>query len=385
MVDDAPAPPPLDERTKRPSVPPGLETAAAWSWRLLIVGAAGFALAFCAYRLRLVLLPVAVALLLATVLIPPARWLEGRGLRPLLATWITVLVFLGALVGLGFAIVPALVDEFADLGPTLEDAADDVEEWLVDGPLGLEQSTIDDARDQFGGTEGSFMSNGAIVDTAVLAGEIVAGIVLSLVVTFFFVKDGPRFQAWALGWIPDRHRDRARRVGSSSWSTLGRYLAGAATLGAVEAVIIGVTLALTGASVVLPVATITFLGAFFPFVGAVVSGVIAVLVALVSSGPEAAIVVAIVAVVVQQLDNDLLAPVIYGRALKIHPLVVILAVTTGAAIGGFIGAFLAVPLAAVSVNAVSVMRQDPADEDTADEDPAGSGAAAVPGDEANDR
>ncbi|MDZ7676097.1 MAG: AI-2E family transporter [Acidimicrobiales bacterium] len=342
------------------TVPARLDRAAAWSWRLLVIGAAVVALGVVASRLRLVLLPVGVALLLSTALVHPAHWLTRRGLRPLLATWITMLGFLGAVVGIGVAIVPPLVDEFGDLGPTLEDAADEVEGWLIDGPLGVDQATIEDARDRVQETTtNAFSSNGALVDSAVIAGEVVAGIVLTLVVAFFLVKDGDRFQRWAIGWVPEQHRDRVRQVSVAAWSTLGRYLIGAASLGFVEAVIIGVTLTLTGSSVVLPVAALTFVGAFFPFVGAVVAGVIAVLVSLVSSGPEAALVVAVVAVLVQQFDNDLLAPVIYGRALKIHPLVVILAVTTGAAIGGFLGAFLAVPLAAVLVNATIAARDDP--------------------------
>lgn len=346
-----------DERQRK--VPPWLDRAAAWSWRLLVIGAAVIALGFVVSRLRLVLLPLAVGFLLATALVPPMRWLVRRGLPPLLATWLVVVAFLGAVVGIGVAIVPPLVDEFGDLGPTLEDAADEVEDWLVDGPLGIERSAVTDVRERLAeSTDAATASDGALVEGAVLAGELMAGAVLTLVVTFFLVKDGERLQRWALERTPAAQRDRVRRVGAAAWSTLGRYLAAAATLGAIEAVIIGITLTATGSSVVLPVATLTFVGAFFPFVGAIVAGIVAVLVALVSSGPGAAVIVAIVAVAVQQFDNDLLAPVIYGRALSLHPLVVILAIASGAAIGGFLGAFLAVPVAAVLINATTAATAD---------------------------
>lgn len=336
---------------RAPTVPPVLDRVAGWSWRLLVIAAAIVALGFAISRLRLVLLPLGIALLLSTALVPPTRWLMRRGARPLLATWLTFVAFLGGLVGLGAAIVPPVIDQFGDLGDTLEDAADEIEDWLIDGPLGLDRETVTDLRDDLFDTGGeSITSNGAIVDSAVIAGEVVAGILLSLVISFFLVKDGQTIQRWFLDRVPRRHRDRARHVAATAYSTLGRYLLGAATLGAVEAVIIGATLAITGSEVVVPVAVLTFFAAFFPFVGAIVAGVIAVLVSLVSSGPEAAIVVAIVAVLVQQFDNELLAPVIYSRALRLHPLVVILAVASGASISGLIGAFIAVPVAAVLIN-----------------------------------
>lgn len=350
-----------DERQRR--VPPVLDQAAAWSWRLLVIGAAVLAVGFAVSRLRLVLLPVAAGFLLATVLVPPMRWLVRRGLAPLLATWIVFVAFLGCLVAVGMAIVPPLADEFGDLGPTLEDATDEVEDWLVDGPLGVERSTVTDLRERLDeSTDAAVSSDGALVEGAVLVGELVTGAILTLVIAFFLVKDGERLQRWALDRVPDAHRDRARHVGAAAWSTLGRYLATAASLGALEAIIIAVTLTATGSSVVIPVAALTFLGAFFPFVGAIVAGIVAVLVALVSSGPGAAVVVGIVAVAVQQFDNDLLAPVLYGRALRLHPLVVILSIATGAAIGGFLGAFLAVPVAAVAINA-STAAAAPADAD----------------------
>ncbi|WP_436793467.1 AI-2E family transporter [Actinospongicola halichondriae] len=330
---------------------PIVDRLAGWSWRLLVIAGAAFVLAMAAARLRFVLLPLGVAFLLATVLVPPARWLVARGLRPLLATWLTVFGFLGVLVGVSFAVLPPVFDQFSDLSPALSEAIDDGEAWLVDGPLGLDEKTVADLRERLEQSgDDALTSDGALLDGAIVAGEVVAGAILTLVISFFLVKDGPQLQQWALGRVPERHRTRARRMGAAAWSTLGHYLAGAATLGVVEGVIIGIALSVTGSDAAVPVAAITFLAAFFPFLGALVAGVLAVVVSLASSGPEAALVVAIVAVVVQQFDNELLAPLVYGRALHLHPLVVILAVAGGAAVGGFLGAFLAVPLTAVAVS-----------------------------------
>jgi len=212
---------------------------------------------------------------------------------------------------------------------------------------------------------GAEVSEGAVVDGATLAGEVLAGMLLSLVVAFFVVKDGELIQRTVLGWFPERRQRTIRAAGRGAWSALGGYLRGAAMLGAFEGAVIGITMVVVGAGLALPVAVMTFLAAFFPFVGAIAAGVVAVSVALVTSGPAAAGIVAIVAVLVQQLDNDLLAPVIYGKALELHPLVVILALTSGAALAGLAGAFVAVPLVAVALRAHAVARSADDDEPAA--------------------
>ncbi len=350
-----------DEPTEAPGgdlVPPLLARLAAWSWRLLVIGAAIYVALSAMSQLRLVLIPVVVALLLTTLLSPPARALVKRGVPPLVAAWTAILVLVLGSVALGVAIVTPLVDELDDLGSSLDVAADDIEDWLVDGPLGLERAQVNDAREQLADAFAeSISSESGLVDGAVLVGEVLAGMLLAIVITFFLIKDGPALQRSALAVVPERHRDRAQRMASAAWSTLGRYVLGAAILGAVEATIMGITLTLVGSNVVLPVVALTFVAAFFPFVGAIVAGTVATLVTLASSGVDAAAIVAVVAIVVQQFDNDLLAPVIYGRALKMHPLAVILAVATGAAAAGLTGALVAVPVVAIALNASAADRE----------------------------
>lgn len=339
-------------------VPRALEVLTAWSWRVVIIGIAVYGLAVLVVRLRLVLLPVGIALLLTTALMPLRRAMTDRGAPLPLAMLGVVGTFFAAIALVGALVVPPLVDEFRDLDETLDTAGDDVEDWFVDGPLGLDEEWVSDTRARLEeSVEDARVSDGALVDGATLAGEVLAGLLLSLVVTFFVVKDGPVLQRTVLSWVPEQHREAARAAGGGAWGALGGYLRGSAMLGAFEAVIIGVTLLVVGAGLVLPVAVLTFVAAFFPFVGAITAGVVAVAVTLVTSGPAAAGIVVIVAIAVQQLDNDLLAPVIYGKALSLHPLVVILALTSGGALAGLAGAFVAVPLVAVVLRAHAAVRE----------------------------
>jgi predicted PurR-regulated permease PerM len=319
------------------------------AWRLLVIAAAVAVVLFVLGRLWLVVMPVFVALLLTAALGPVTLRLEGRGARPAVAAWAGFGGFLVVIAGLGLLIVPAIVSEFDRLGPVLSEGVDDVDRWLVEGPLGLDPETVERYRAEAGERIGAALrsSSGSLAAGAVAAIEVLAGTVLALVLTFFFLKDGRRFQRWSLDHLPPRHHELVRTLAARAWTALGGYLRGAALIGLIEAVILGVTVWLVGARLAVPVAVLTFVGAFLPIVGAVVSGVIASLVALVSGGPTAALIVAGVALVVQQFDNDLLAPVIYGRMIRLHPVVILLALTAGGTLGGVAGAFLAVPVAAV--------------------------------------
>jgi predicted PurR-regulated permease PerM len=156
--------------------------------------------------------------------------------------------------------------------------------------------------------------------------------------------------------LPGDHRRTATRLGARAWRTLGGYLRGSATLGLIEGIVIGLTVWLVGGSLVVPLAVITFFAAFVPFVGAVVAGLLAVLVTLVTAGFGAAVVVAIVALAVQQFDNDLLAPWVFGKNLELHPLIVLVAITAGGTLFGIFGTFLAVPVSAVVINLLAELR-----------------------------
>lgn len=316
------------------------------AWRILVLGGLALAVGALLWKLRNVVLPVLIALLLSSVLAPVVVRLEERGWKTRTATLAVFVGFLLAIIAALASIVPATVDELEGLGDTLEAALDDIEDWLVDGPLQLDRSVVEEVTDDPGGRLSEIVqeSSDQLAQGARTVGETLAGALLALVLTFLFLKDGRRFQDWSLAHIPARHRDVARAAGRRALDALAGFLRGAALLGFVEGVIIGITLWIVGAPLAAPVALLTFLAAFFPIVGAVTAGAIAVLVTLAGKGLGAALVVLAVAVVVQQLDGDLLAPWIYGKSVLLHPAVILLVLAAGGFLGGIIGAFVAVPV-----------------------------------------
>ncbi|HET6832705.1 MAG TPA: AI-2E family transporter [Acidimicrobiales bacterium] len=334
----------------------------AYSWWLIGSGIVVLAVLWLMSRLWVLVLAAAVAALLSRALDAPARYLRARGLPRALVAASVLLGFIVVLAGIAALLVPSIANEFDDLGPTIEDAIDDVENWLVeDSPFDVSRKDVQDFRDQANERIGDLLQSqsGTLISGTILVFEAFAGIVLALVTTFFILKDGDRFGDWFVARFPRQRRNLVSRLGARAWRTLGGYLRGSATLGLIEGFIIGTTVWLVGGSLAIPVAVITFFAAFIPFAGALIAGVIAILVTLVTAGFSGAVVVAIVALVVQQLDNDLLAPLVFGRNLELHPLVVLVAITAGGTLFGAFGAFLAVPVSAVLINILAESRVVP--------------------------
>jgi predicted PurR-regulated permease PerM len=342
-------------------VPPWLARSAALSWRLLLVAAAVAVVAVLVY-LRLVVLPVVVALFLTTLLAPPVRWLRARGWAALAATWTVIAAALLLTVGVVAVLAPQVGPQFGTLGDQVGEGLDDVQRWLREGPLHFSESQLSDlltrAR-QEAQANSAGLTRGVLTGAA-LAVEVVTGALLSLVLTFFFVKDGDRIGDWIARQAGEGVSEELRAVGRRAFDTLGAYLRGVALVGLVDAVLIGIGLALVGVPLAVPLAFLVFLGAFFPIVGAFLSGVFAALVALVSKGVVAALVIVAITVAVQQLEGHVLAPVVLGRAVKLHPVVILLALTGGGVVGGIAGAALAVPAVAVATSVGSYLRNRPA-------------------------
>lgn len=328
-----------------------LERVAAFTWRALVVAVGVYLVALVAGRLLLVVLPVIIALLITTILQPVVDALDRRGLPRMVATWLVLLVSIGAVVGLAFALAPSISSEFSDLGETLDEGRQQVEEFLADGPFGIETANVDDYLDRLGqevSGSGSEIASG-VVAGAVVAFEVVAGFLLLIVLLFFFLKDGDKFTSFGLRQIRSEHHELASALGLRAWNAAGGYVRGTAIVALADATIIGVGLLIIGVPLVLPLAILTFFGAFFPLVGATVAGVVAALVALVDGGFDQALLVVGLIVIVQQVEGDLLAPLVLGRAVKLHPVVILVVLTAGAVLGGLVGAFLAVPVTAVIV------------------------------------
>ena len=358
--DPALRPPAPATVTSSPRVHPTVERFAAYSWRLLAIAGAGLVIVALLVRLRVVLFPLIIATFLAVALTPIADVFRKRGAPNVLAAIASFVLFFSALGAITALIVPTIAAEIDDLGGTITEATNSLERWLIDD-VGLTEERLEQVRDQISTSarNAATGSSSAVLGGAVLVGEIIAGLILSLFLAFFMVKDGPRFQAFLLRRVPPHRQELATRLAARGWRTLGGYLRGSALLGLVESVVIGVTMAITGATLIPAVMTITFLAAFVPFVGALVAGVLATAVTLVTAGSGPALVVGIVALVVQQLDNDFLAPVVFGKTLDLHPVAVLLGVATGAAIGGLPTAVLAVPLTALAFNLINEARKQP--------------------------
>ena len=345
---------------ERPEVPPTLRKLAAWSWRLLVVLAAAGLVLYLLIQLKVIVVPVIVALFLATLLVPLVQALEARGWKHLPAV---LAVFGGAvllLVAIIAGFVPLISNELDTLRQRADEGVAEVQRYIASRPFGLSEEDLnrylEQARQRF--TENSSgLTRGAVAGVTVV-GELLTGLVLSLFLTFFFVKDSERFTRWILDFA-GRHREaHLREIGTRSATAVSGYLRGQATVGLIDAVFIGIGLAIVGVPLVVPLAFLTFVAAFLPLVGAFIAGALAALVALVTKGVTAALIVIGITVLVQQLEGHLLAPLLLGRAVALHPVVIILALAAGSILGGIIGAFLAVPIAAVVTAVGTYLRGD---------------------------
>lgn len=349
---DAVAVPPRDPRRATREierVPSWLATLAAWMWRLIVVLTGTALLLVAAMRLGVVTIPIIVALILCTFLVPPARWLESKGLPRAPAAMIVVLGGLGLFVGVIALLAPAFVEEVQELGPTITEGLEDLFAF-TDRTFGYDQDAIFDLIDQ--GLEQLQGQTGQLAgQLAAAGGAIVQGITalaLAIVLLFFFVKDGEQIVAWILARSPDTHRDTVRAVGRRAWAALSGFIRGTALVALVDAIGIGVGLAILGVPLVLPIAVLTFFGGFIPVIGAFIAGLIAVLVALAATGDIVTTLIVLGIVIgVQQFESNVLQPVIMRRAVSLHPVVILAALTAGGLLLGVIGAFLAVPVAAV--------------------------------------
>ena len=361
----------------RPDVPPMLRKLAAWSWRLLVIlTAAGLAL-YLLIQLKVIVVPVIVALFLATLLVPLVSWLQARGWKHLPAV---LTVFGGAvvlLVAIILGLIPLIGNELDTLRQRADEGVAEVQRYIASRPFGLSEADLnrylDQARERF--TENSSGLTRGAVQGATLIGEVITGLILCLFLTFFFVKDSERFTRWILDFAGRQREGHLREIGTRSATAVTGYLRGQATVGAVDAVFIGIGLAVLGVPLVVPLAFFTFVAAFLPLVGAVVAGALAALVALVTKGVTTALLVVGLTLLVQQLEGHLLAPLLLGRAVSLHPVVIILALAAGAILGGIIGAFLAVPIAAVVTAVGTYLRGEPVGEpaDAGEPEPEGSG------------
>ncbi|MEH1098285.1 AI-2E family transporter [Micromonospora sp. CPCC 205561] len=362
-------PPTVDD-----GLPRGVRTAGAWAWRIILFIAAAYLLVRLVGLLRVVVIPVAVALLLAALFEPMAAALRRRGMNRTLAAVLVLVTGLTVVFGALTLIVRTFISQLDDLGTQVGEGVDQIQTWLAQGPLKLSQTQLDDAVDrlQASVTDNQAALTSGALSTAATIGEVAAGFFLVLFTLFFYLRDGGQIWAFLCRLLPRAARIPTARAGHYSWHTLVSYVRATVLVALVDAVGIGIGLAVLGIPLALPLAALVFLGGFIPVVGATVTGVVAVLVALVTEGPVSALIILGVVIAVQQVEGHLLQPLIMGRAVALHPLAVILAIATGVLVAGVVGGLVAVPLLAVLNTAIRYLAQHPEGEPTADRTPPGT-------------
>jgi predicted PurR-regulated permease PerM len=341
------APAPGPQRTER--LHAATRRVAVFSAELVLITLALVILGYVFGRLWVVLLPVVLGLLFSTVMWPLTRFLRKHSWPPALAAAITVLVFLGAFGGIIAVIAPQVISQVEDLATQFSGGLQQVQEYLARPPFNLDDDQVGNAVDAIINRvqENATSIANYAVSTATTIGNALINLVLALVLTFFFLKDGPKWVPWLAAQTGPRAAPHVAALSLKTWSTLSEFIRQQALVGFVDAFFIGLGLLVMGVPLVLPLAVLTFFGAFVPIIGAFVAGAFAVLIALVSNGLTTALIILGVVVAVQQLEGNVLQPIIQGRGLNLHAAVVILAVTVGGSLFGIIGAFLAVPVAAL--------------------------------------
>ncbi|HUQ59960.1 AI-2E family transporter [Lentzea sp.] len=326
----------------------GVSWLSRWSLRVALA-ALGFWMVFWLVgKLWVVVMPVLLGLLITTVLWPPARWMMSKGLNSALAATIVLLAGLGVLGGVIAAISSSIASGVPEIRDSAQKAITQLQDWAGGPPLNLKGSDLDRLIDQ--GVEQVKSSIGSIANGLLTgAGAVTSGVVTGLVallLAFFFVKDGMRFTPWLRGVVGERAGGHLTTVLERVWATLGSFIRSQAIVSLIDAVFIGLGLLILGVPLAIPLAALTFLGGFIPIIGAFIAGALAVLVALVSNGLTTAIIMLIIVIVVQQVEGNVLQPILQSRGLRLHAAVVLLVVTAGTSLYGIAGAFFSVPVAA---------------------------------------
>lgn len=322
---------------------------AAWAWRGLVVAAAVYVLLQVLSKLTLIVFPVAVALLLSALFSSGVARLRRWGVRKNLATTLVFVTGIALVAGVLALMGTALAEQLPDISSSAQQGVQEVQKWLARGPFHLSQSQLDSYSRQV--TDWVASNRGRLTSGAIgaagTAAEGFAAVFLCLFTTFFFLADGEHIWSWVVRLFPRRAEDAVREAGVRAWTSLVGYVRGVVIIAAIDAVGVGIVLGVLSVPLAVPLAILVFLGAFVPLVGATLTGLVAVLVALVTKGPVTALIVAAGIVAVQQIEGHLLHPLVMSRFVRLHPLGIALAVTTGAVLAGIGGAVVAVPVAAV--------------------------------------
>ncbi|HEX6854536.1 MAG TPA: AI-2E family transporter [Streptosporangiaceae bacterium] len=357
-----PAAPRDGGRAEAAGVPRLLVQAAAWSWRILLVGLLIYLGFRVASTLRLVVLPCLAALLLTALLQPlTARLRNSFGMPSLAATWCTIGAAVIVLAGIGTLAASRVSADYPMLSREVRHTATQVRTSLAGPPFHLSSARIEDYSNQvvhFLNQHQSLVA-GTVVTGGRIVLEVLTGLILTIFITFFLLKDGDRIWSWLISGLRPGPRRRAGNAGVAAWSALVNYVRGTTVVASIHALFIGLALWLLGVPLLVPLVILVFLAAFVPLIGILIAGALAILVTLGTKGLLAALILLAVFVLENQVESHLLQPLVVGRIVRLHPLAIILVLAVGGIIAGIAGAIVAVPTAAALAHAWPHLREEP--------------------------
>ena len=336
------------------AVTPQVRKAAAWAWRLVVLAAAAAVLFWLVQRFVVIVVPLALALILTALFLPAVDWLHRRRVPRSLAVILVFLLGLGALGGLLTFVVTRFIEGLPHLIDQITVSIDSLRDWAANGPLELGQQQINNAVDSAIGTlqQRQAEITSGVMSTASALAKFVTGFFITIFMLIVFLHGGRSIYEFVTRIVPAQVRERVRDAGRSGFTTLTGYVQGTFVVALVDGIGIGIGLLVLGIPLALPLASLVFLGAFVPFVGAMVTGFLAVVIAVLAKGWLYGLFTLGLVLAVQQLEGNVLQPLIMGRAVRLHPLAVLVALTAGGVVAGIIGVLLAVPLLAFLDHAV---------------------------------
>jgi predicted PurR-regulated permease PerM len=350
------------------SVEPIVRKTAAWAWRLLVILTAVVALLLVVKRLEVIVVPLLLALMLSALLVPIVDWLDKRGAPRGGAVALVLLAGFAILGGIMTFVVSQFIVGLPDLVKEVTRSIDSAKKWLIEGPLHLSRQQIDHAGDsaiQALQNNQEKLTSGAL-STAATITEIITAALMMLFTLIFFLYGGRNIWSYVTKIIPAHVRERVQAAGGAGFHSLTGYVRATFLVALVDALGIGTGLAVMSVPLALPLASLVFLGAFIPLVGAVLSGFLAVIVALLAKGFVYALITLGLLVAVNQLEAHILQPLVMGRAVSIHPLAIVVAISTGGVLAGIVGALLSVPTVAFLNNAFKVLLAEDPEEAVAE-------------------
>ena len=332
----------------RPSVPTGIHLAAAWSWRFIAIVAALAVAVLLIIQLSFLVIPLLIAVLLAVLAAPVAQWLRRHSVPGWLATLLTIVGLLSAVTGLVWLVVEQIRQDWTSLQERSVVAYEDFIAYLLESPLHVTEAQLnvwlEQLAEQLNLNSAWILSGALSISSSV--GSVLVGAGLAIFALVFFVHDGERILRWLIGLLPQEARAPVAGASHRGFETLTRFVSVQIFVAVVDAIGIGLGAFFLGLPLVIPIAVAVFLGGFVPIIGAFAAGGLAAFIALVYEGPIAALIMIAIVLAVQQLEGQILQPLVMGAAVRVHPLAVVLAVAAGGFLAGIPGVLFAVPIVA---------------------------------------